>query len=55
MNRIGVSVEDAVEFINEVRNADYLEFGGVFTHLANAEIREKHKFKLTDGIRLFHK
>ncbi len=46
MNRIGVSVEDAVEFINEVRNADYLEFGGVFTHLANAEIREKTQIQI---------
>lgn len=46
MNRIGVSVEEAVEFINEVRNADYLEFGGVFTHLANAEIREKTQIQI---------
>lgn len=46
MNRIGVSVDDAVEFINEVRNADYLDFGGVFTHLANAEIREKTQIQI---------
>lgn len=37
MNRIGVRVEEAVEFINEVRNADYLYFEGIFTHLAAAE------------------
>ncbi len=37
MNRIGVRAENAVEFIEEVRNADYLNFEGVFTHLAAAE------------------
>ena len=41
MNRIGVSVDDAIDFINEVRNSDFIDFKGVFTHLANAEIREK--------------
>ena len=41
MNRIGVSVDDAVDFINEVKNSDFIDFKGVFTHLANAEIREK--------------
>lgn len=46
MNRIGVSVDDAVEFINKVRNADYLDFGGIFTHLANAEIREKTQIQI---------
>ena len=46
MNRIGVSIDDAVEFINEVRKADYLEFSGVFTHLANAENREKTQIQI---------
>ncbi len=46
MNRIGVSIDDAVEFINEVRKADYLEFGGVFTHLANAENRAKTQIQI---------
>lgn len=46
MNRIGISVEDAVEFINQVRNADYLDFRGVFTHLANAENREKTQIQI---------
>lgn len=46
MNRIGISVDDAVEFINQVRNADYLDFRGVFTHLANAEIREKTQIQI---------
>ena len=37
MNRIGVRSEDAVLFIKKVREADYLHFEGVFTHLASAE------------------
>ena len=46
MNRIGISIDDAVDFIKEVQNADYLDFGGIFTHLANAEIREKTKIQI---------
>ena len=46
MNRIGVSTQEAVDFINQVRNAEYLDFGGIFTHLANAEIREKTKIQI---------
>ena len=46
MNRIGISTDDAVEFINEVRKADYLEFSGIFTHLANAEDREKTQIQI---------
>lgn len=46
MNRIGISVDDANSFINEVKNADYLEFGGIFTHLANAENREKTQIQI---------
>jgi alanine racemase len=37
MNRIGVRAEEAVEFIEEVKKANYLNFEGVFTHLAAAE------------------
>ena len=37
MNRIGVRSENAVDFINQVQLADYLDFKGIFTHLANAE------------------
>lgn len=46
MNRIGVSIEDAVEFIDKVRNSDFVEFQGVFTHLANAENREKTQLQI---------
>ncbi len=37
MNRIGVRSEKGVQYIEKVRNADYLNFEGVFTHLAAAE------------------
>ena len=40
MNRIGVRAEDGVEYIKKVRQADYLKFEGVFTHLAAAEEKE---------------
>lgn len=40
MNRIGVSSECGVEYIEKVRQADYLRFEGVFTHLAAAEEKE---------------
>ncbi len=46
MNRIGVAADMAAGFINEVRKADYLEFGGVFTHLANAENRAKTQIQI---------
>lgn len=46
MNRIGISTDDAIEFINEVKKADYLSFEGIFTHLANAEIREKTEVQI---------
>ncbi len=46
MNRIGVSVDDAVDFINEAKNADYVDLCGVFTHLANAESREKTQIQI---------
>ena len=46
MNRIGVSCEEAVEFIKKVREADYLDFRGIFTHLANAEVIEKTQIQI---------
>lgn len=46
MNRIGVNSENAVEFINKVRNAEYLNFEGVFTHLASAEEREETQIQI---------
>ena len=46
MNRIGISTEDAVNFINQVKKCDYLDFRGIFTHLANAEDRQKTQIQI---------
>ncbi len=44
MNRIGVSADNAAEFIKQVQNADFIELQGIFTHLAMAEnIEETQK------------
>ena len=37
MNRIGVRPEDAVAFIEKLRQCPFLELEGVFTHFATAE------------------
>lgn len=37
MNRIGISFEKAVDFINKVKNTDFIDLRGVFTHIACAE------------------
>jgi len=37
MNRIGVRAEDGINYINRVKNSDFLHFEGIFTHLAAAE------------------
>lgn len=41
MNRIGVSVDEAVSFIKEVQNSDFIDLQGIFTHLAMAESIEE--------------
>lgn len=46
MNRIGVRIEDAVEFIKTAQKAEYLNLLGVFTHFANAENREKTQLQI---------
>lgn len=46
MNRIGVRIEDAVEFIKTAQKAKYLNLQGVFTHFANAENREKTQLQI---------
>lgn len=43
MNRIGLAPDKAPEFIKKVQQCDFLEFVGIFTHLANAEIEDKTK------------
>lgn len=41
MNRIGVRSENAVEFIEQVRKSGFVNFEGIFTHLASAEEEEE--------------
>ena len=43
MNRIGVAFENAVDFIKEVQNSDFIDLQGVFTHFAMAEDVEETK------------
>lgn len=37
MNRIGTMKSNAISFINKVKNSDFIELEGIFTHFANAE------------------
>ena len=46
MNRIGVSHKDAVEFIKKVQSMKSIDLKGIFSHLANAEIKEKTEQQL---------
>ncbi len=46
MNRIGVSHKDAVEFIKKVQSMECIDLKGIFSHLANAEIKEKTEQQL---------
>ncbi|MDR1168192.1 MAG: alanine racemase [Heliobacteriaceae bacterium] len=46
MNRIGILPDDAVGFIKEVQNADFVELRGIFTHLANAQDRVKTQIQI---------
>ena len=43
MNRIGISKNEAVDFIKQVQSCDFIDLKGIFTHLANAEDVEKTK------------
>lgn len=43
MNRIGLEPDYAVEYIKKVKNSDFVDLKGIFTHLANAEIVEETK------------
>lgn len=52
MNRIGVSVDEAVEFIKKVQSCKFINLQGIFTHLAAAEEIDKasEQFKKWDTI-----
>lgn len=41
MNRIGIRFDKAIEFIQNVQQCSFLEFQGIFTHLAAAEELDK--------------
>lgn len=43
MNRIGVSTNEAVEFIKQVQHSDFIDFKGIFSHLACAENEKETK------------
>lgn len=47
MNRIGVSPKDAVNFIKQVQNCEYIDLKGIFSHLANSENIEKTQKQLS--------
>lgn len=46
MNRIGVRPEDAVQYIKNLQQADFVDLKGVFTHFACAEDREKTQLQI---------
>lgn len=52
MNRIGVSANEAVEFIKKVQSDDFIDLKGIFSHLACAEDEEdsKRQFSKFDEI-----
>ena len=52
MNRIGVRTDDAIDFISRVQKSEYLDFRGIFTHLAAAEEFDKtqEQFKKWDSV-----
>ncbi len=46
MNRIGIGYDEAVEFIKKVQRCDFLDFRGIFTHLAAAEERNETQVQI---------
>ena len=52
MNRIGVTKEEAVRFIKEVQESDFIDLKGIFSHLACAEdvTESKKQFKKFEEI-----
>lgn len=46
MNRIGINYKEAPKFIEKLRNAEFAELKGVFTHFADAENPEILKMQL---------
>ncbi|MBP3925500.1 alanine racemase [bacterium] len=46
MNRIGISTDEAPEFIKKVQNCEYIKLEGIFTHLAAAEERDETQLQI---------
>lgn len=46
MNRIGVRIKDAVEYIKQVQNSDFIDLRGIFTHFACAEDKKETEKQL---------
>ena len=46
MNRIGINYKKAPDFINKLKNSDFIDLKGVFTHFADAENPEILKMLL---------
>lgn len=46
MNRIGVSVDNAIDFIKRLQNCEFIDFRGIFTHLAVTENKEETKIQI---------
>ena len=46
MNRIGIPYFKAVDFINKVKNCNFIDLKGVFTHFANAEKEKETKIQI---------
>lgn len=46
MNRIGVTIKEAVNFIKEVQKAKFIDLKGIFSHLACAEDEKETKLQL---------
>lgn len=47
MNRIGVGVDEAINFIKEIHSSNFIDLQGIFTHLACAEDEKETELQLS--------
>ena len=52
MNRIGVTKDEAIEFIKKVQSCDFIDLQGIFSHLANSEVEDltQKQFEIFNNI-----
>ncbi len=52
MNRIGVTKDEAIEFIKKIQNCDFIDLQGIFSHLANSEVEDltQKQFEIFNNI-----